>query len=196
MRAYSALPAGYHPVRSVDLQNDKKTALTINGGASAGMVVLAAIGHFLFVPLRELLPAAPTDDFSGVLLRLIVLLAGMLAYTVLHELTHAAVMKAVGGRQVRFGFTGLYAYAGSELDWFDRSAYLCISLAPVVVWGLAFTALLCLVPRSWFWVAYLLQVMNLTGAAGDFYVACLTLRMPERVLARDTGVAMTFFLDQ
>ena len=195
MKAYSELPAAYHEIRSIDLQKDKKKALWINGAASAGMILLAVIGHFCFVPVVEFFTGSASDSLLGTLSKPLVLLVGMLAYIVLHELTHAAAMKAVGGTHVRFGFTGLYAYAGSERDWFDRNAYLLIALAPVVCWGLTFTILLILVPRSWFWVVYILQIINVTGSAGDFYVSWLAAHMPDRLLVRDTGVSMSFYLD-
>ena len=195
MKAYASLPAGYREILSVDLQKDKKKALLLNGAALLMTIILLPIGH-CFVPVSELGKVFVTGDFSGTMLRLLVLLGGMLAYIVLHELTHAAAMKALGGKQVQFGFTGLYAYAGSAEDWFDRNAYICIALAPVAVWGLIFTVLLILVPRSWFWIIWLLQIINITGAAGDFYVSFLASRRPSRLLVRDTGVAMTFWLDE
>ncbi|MGX8688621.1 MAG: DUF3267 domain-containing protein, partial [bacterium] len=86
------------------------------------------------------------------------------------ELTHAAVMKAVGGKEVKFGFTGLYAFAGSTVDYFDKSSYRCIALAPLILWGIIFGILTFILPESWFWVAWLLQAGNVGGAAGDVYV--------------------------
>ena len=40
-------------------------------------------------------------------------------------------MKYYGSTKVRFGFTGLYAWAGSGKDWFRKGAYLAVALAPV-----------------------------------------------------------------
>ena len=125
--------------------------------------------------------------------RLLTLLAAYIAYIVLHELTHAAAMRFFGGGKVRFGFTGMYAYAGSETDYFDRFAYRIIALAPLVVWGVVFALLMVLVPRAWFWVAAFLQLGNISGAAGDIYVACRLQTVPRDTLTRDTGLAMWMY---
>ena len=115
------------------------------------------------------------------------------AYIVLHELTHAVVMKAVGGGKVNFGFTGLYAFAGSREDYFDKTAYRCIALAPLVLWGIVFAAATVFVPRSWFWVVWFLQAGNIGGAAGDVYVTVKLWNKPASILVMDTGVDMTVF---
>ena len=189
MKAYQALPEGYGEKMQINLQKDKKTALKVNVGAGVAMAVLAVIGH-LIVPVREALDVEPMGEYF---LRLAVLVLGYAAYIVLHELTHAAAMKAVGGGKVRFGFTGMYAFAGSEGDYFDKSAYRLIALAPLVVWGMVFTVLLLAVPRTWFWVVWFLQMGNIAGAAGDVYVTAVLWRSPRTILVRDTGVDMTVF---
>ena len=195
MHCFDHLPTGYREYLKVDLQQDRRKALLINGAALAAAVILLAVGHFLLVPFYELFDFT-SDSFLGMFFPMFVMLAGTVVYIILHELTHGAVMKAFGARQVRFGFTSLYAFAGSEEDWFDRNAYRAVALAPLVVWGLIFTIAMILVPRSWFWVVYFWQVFNITGAAGDIYVSFLTTRLPPEVLARDTGVSMTFFLPE
>ncbi len=111
MHCTQTLPENYRELLSIDLQKDKKTALLVNMAAVGAMVVLALIG-LLLVPFRTLLDFS--QGFGPYFLRLGALLAGMFAYIVLHELTHAAVMKAYGAKKLRFGFTGMYAYAGSD----------------------------------------------------------------------------------
>ena len=184
------LPENYREILHLDLQQDKKTALWVNGLG----LVLALVFGFLFhlmVPITSFF-----DVEAGVALyfgRLLTLLAAYIAYIVLHELTHAAAMRFFGGGKVRFGFTGMYAYAGSETDYFDRFAYRIIALAPLVVWGVVFALLMALVPREWFWVAAFLQLGNISGAAGDIYVACRLQTVPRDTLTRDTGLAMWMY---
>ena len=60
-------------------------------------------------------------------------IVGYIAYIILHGLTHGAAMQLLGGIKVQFGFTGLYAYAGSESDYFGKIAYRIIALAPLTV---------------------------------------------------------------
>lgn len=190
MHALQALPEGYRAFETVNLQTDKKTAALVNGAALGVSVVLAVIGHG-FVPIRSFF--SMEQGLGVYFLRLFVMLFGMIAYMVLHELTHAAAMKAYGAGALRFGYTGLYAYAGSEGDYFDKRSYRVIALAPLVVWTLLLTIPLILVPASWFWVVYLIQISNIAGAAGDLYVTFRFAPLPEDILVRDTGLDMTVY---
>ena len=85
-----------------------------------------------------------------------------------------------------------YAYAGSDA-YFTRPAYVAIALAPVVVWGIVFAVLAACLPREWFPAVWLWQLVNISGAAGDFYCTCRILRAPRDTLVQDTGTAMTFY---
>lgn len=190
MHTFQSLPAGYQPLCSIDLQKDKKLATKINLAALFIGLAMAAAA-LPFVPLSALFDME--EGLVRYLLRFVVMLGGMVLYLIAHELTHAAVMKAFGAKNFKFGFTGLYAFAGSPTTWFDRLSYVCVSLAPLAVWGVVFGVLTALVPRSWFWVVYWLQIANVSGAAGDLYVAAKTLRAPRGVLAQDDGVSMRFF---
>lgn len=192
MRAFQSLPEGYTERFHVNLQTDKKTALWINISAAAAMVVLLVIGHFFFMPFTSF--SSEDDSVVLILIKAAVLLGGYVAYIILHELTHAAAMKTAGAKKLRFGFTGLYAYAGSLGDYFDKSAYIITALAPLIVWGLVFTVMLISVPANWFWVVYFLQIGNIVGAAGDIYITFKTLKMPENVLIKDTGIEMFMYL--
>ena len=85
------LPEGYNEIYSVNLQKDKKTAVIINVIAGVICAAMLAIGHFCFVPLTEF--GGSGDSLFLDLLPMLVMLAGIFAYIVLHELTHGAVMK-------------------------------------------------------------------------------------------------------
>ena len=123
---------------------------------------------------------------------LIVFAVSFVAYIILHEFTHGATMKLFGGKEVRYGFTGLYAFAGSEKDYFPKKPYICIALAPLVLWGVVFAVLMTLFPK-WIWVFWGLQMANVSGAAGDMYVSVKVSGMKEDILVMDTGVDMTVF---
>mgnify|MGYP002579712475 CR=1 FL=1 len=120
------------------------------------------------------------------------MLAGLLAYIPLHELVHGLCMKYFGAKKVHYGYAGVYAWAGSKA-YFGRKSYIVIALAPLVFWGLVLAALCIVAPAQWFWVFYLVQVTNVSGAAGDFYIAWKAARMPAGVLVQDTGLEMTFY---
>lgn len=189
MRAKEVLPDGYRQIFAVDLQRDKKMAVLVNGIAAVIAVVMAVAMHFA-VPITTLFDM--TDGFAAYIVRFVVLMASMVAYIILHELIHAAAMRYYGCPKVKFGFTGLYAFAGS--DWyFDKTSYLVIALAPVLVWGIVLVVLNPLVPAAYFWVVYIIQITNISGAAGDLYVTCKFVRMPRDILVGDSGVAMKVY---
>ena len=192
MKAVKTLPDNYQEVIQINLQSDKKTAMFVNVMGVVVMIVVLALGHFI-VPITAV---ANDIDSGSYWVKLPVTFAAYASYVVLHELTHAVVMQAVGGGKVRFGFTGMYAYAGSTEDYFDKIAYRCIALAPLAVWGIVFGILAAEIPADWFWVVWFLQAGNIGGAAGDVYVTVKLLKYPKTILVRDTGLDMTVFTDK
>lgn len=189
---YAELPEGYSQTFTLNLQKNKKTALIINLAAAVVMVIMAGIG-ILICPLSELFSF---EDGNAVYwLRLIALFAGYVVYIILHELVHGITMKHYGSKTVKYGFTGMYAFAGCQ-DYFAKKPYLVIALAPVVVWGIVLLVLNLLVPMSWFWVVYFVQIGNISGAAGDLYVTWKFSKLPKDILVKDTGVEMTVYSRQ
>ena len=86
----------------------------------------------------------------------------------------------------------MYAYAGSDA-YFNKKQYVIIALAPVVFFGVVFLLLNLFLPSEWFWTIYLLQIFNLSGAAGDFYMTNLMTKLPADVLVHDSGTAMNIY---
>lgn len=189
MKAIEVLPEGYTEIYAIDLQRDKKTALLVN-------VLAIAIAAVLVVPMCFIVPIATLFDMENGMvaygMRFIGLLVFTVVYMVLHELVHGAAMKLCGTAKVKYGFTGMYAFAGST-DYYDKRSYLFIALAPVVLWGVVIALINPFVPVEWFWVVYLVQVMNLSGAAGDLFVTVTFSRMPRDILVKDHGVGMTVY---
>lgn len=188
-RSYLQLPEGYHESFRVDLQKDKKLALLVNGGA----LVIALV---MILPAIRLVSIGTLfsfeQGFGNYVARFITLIFGSIAYIILHELTHGVFIRVFSGKKPLFGFTGLYAYAGSNA-YFAKGPYLIIALAPVVIWGIVLLVLNVLFPLEWFYVFYFIQVVNLSGAAGDLYITFRFLRLPNNILVQDTGVSMTVF---
>lgn len=178
------LPENYQKSFQIDLQKDKKLALLVNILALVIFVAVFALGAVI----------APIKDFWADSGRIMLLyLVGYLVYLVLHELVHGLFMRIFGRVRPHYGFTGLYAYAGSD-DYFGRDHYIIISMAPVVVWGIVLAVLSAVTwGTSLFWVMYLLEAGNLSGAAGDFYVTFRCLKLPKDILVQDSGVNMTVY---
>ncbi len=189
MKSYESLPEGYAEIFSVDLQKNKKIALLVNGAAFLIAVIMVAAG-LLFVPFSEMFV---TDGGAFIILvRFFAVAVFNIAYIVLHEAVHAVVMKLCGTKKVKFGYTGIYAFAGSN-DYYPKLPYITIALAPVVLWGVVFGIVSLIVPTEWFWVAYILQVSNISGAAGDCYVTLKFMSMPGDILIKDYGVGMKVY---
>lgn len=189
MRAKNILPEGYKEIFSVNMQTDKKTMLIVNGLA---LVITAAIA----IPMHFHISIATLFDmengFGMYILRFAVMIISMVLYIVLHELVHGITMKLFGTKKVKYGFTGMYAFAGSD-DYYDKTSYIVIAMAPIVVWGVVIAIINALVPNEWFWVVYIIQIANISGAAGDLYVTAKFLKMPKDILVHDNGVSMTVY---
>ena len=189
MKSYNTLPEGYKEIYSVDLQKDKKAALLVNVISVIIMLVMAVPMHFV-VPVTKLFDMSA--GLGAYFLRFGALLVLTLGYLVLHELVHGAAMKLCGTKKVKYGFTGMYAFAGSE-DYYSKKPYIFIALAPVVLWGVVLAVINPFVPEQWFWVVYFIQIFNISGAAGDFFVTAKFSRMPKDILIKDHGVGMTVY---
>lgn len=189
MKSTCVLPEGYQQYYTIDLQKDKKMSLLVNS-------VAIVIGIAMVVPMAFYVPIAPLfsmeQGLGPYLIRFGTLLGLIVLYMVLHELVHGVAMKLCGTKKVRYGFTGLYAFAGSD-DYYSKGPYIFIALAPVVLWGVVIAVVNCLVPAEWFWIIYFLQVTNLSGAAGDLFVTIKFSRFPKDILIKDHGVGMTVY---
>jgi len=192
MKSTTVLPEGYAPILHVDLQRDKKKALLVNGIALLIGVVLTLAGHWV-VPIGTMF--SMKAGMAAYFLRFIVLFCGVVVYMILHELVHGVFMKRFSGEKVKYGFTGMYAYAGSDAC-FDKKSYIIIALAPVVIWGVVLAVLSVVVSEPWFWVVYFIQISNLSGAAGDYYVTWKFRSLPSDILVQDSGVSMTVYSAQ
>ena len=189
MRAYTELPSGYREVDSIDLQKNKKLSLLVNGVALLIVLLMVIPMHFV-VPMTTLFDMS--QGYGAYFLRFGVLMAAIVVYMVLHELVHGITMKMCGTKKIKYGFTGVYAFAGSN-DYYDKRSYIVIALAPIVVWGVVLLVLNLLVPVQWFWIVYWVQVSNISGAAGDLYVTYRFSRLPQDILVQDYGVGMTVY---
>lgn len=189
------LPKGYEPVKKIDLLSNHKEMVAVNLISFALMVIMILIGGAVtgIDKLRSMLLVDSTQELKHFVLKLVLTLTFCAVYIVLHELVHGVFMKlCLKGCKVNFGYKVIYAYAGSNAC-FSRISYVIIAAAPLVFFGVLLSIICCVVPAEWFWPIYLVQVLNVSGAAGDIYVFFLILRMPKDILIRDTGISMTVY---
>lgn len=189
MKAVETLPEGYREFYSIDLQKNKKMSLLVN-------LLAVVIAIVLLVPMLFLVSISSLfvmdNGFGSYMIRFVALIVLTIVYMVLHELTHGIAMKICGTKKVKYGFTGLYAFAGSN-DYYNKKAYIFIALAPIVLWGFVIAIINPFVPIEWFWVVYIIQIINLSGAAGDLFVTVKFFGFPKDILIKDYGVGMTVF---
>ncbi|MBQ2945420.1 MAG: DUF3267 domain-containing protein [Clostridia bacterium] len=189
MKNVEKLPEGYREIYSLDLQKNKKASVVVNLLALVIAALFAVPMHFV-VPITELY--SMDNGLTSYTVRCVAMIVLMIVYMVLHEAIHGIAMKMCGTKKVKYGFTGLYAFAGSN-DFYDKKSYIFISLAPVVVLGIVLAVINPFVSAEWFWVVYMIQLMNISGAAGDIFVTARFSRMLSDILVQDYGVGMKVY---
>ena len=189
MKTQTVLPENYSKTFDIDLKENKKMATIVNVAAVViGVVmVLVAMRFHSIGMLFEM-----SDGFGAYIARFVTVMVGSLAYIILHEIVHGFFMKRFSGIKPKYGYTFVYAYAGSSA-YFNKRDYIIIALSPIVILGIILAIINALVPEIWFWVIYFIQICNISGAAGDLYVTVKLLRQPADILINDSGVAMQVY---
>lgn len=186
MKSTRSLPDGYSEVLSIDMSENRRSFITVN-------VISLVIAVAMLVPFMiYLVTNIASADYKTLLIDAALIIAGSVVYTVLHELTHALFIIFFGCKRPSFGFKGFFAYTRADF-YFSKFAYTVIALAPVVILGIILGVLTAVLRDSLFPVFYLISVINLSGAAGDFYVIARILPLPRDILVYDTGTAMRVY---
>lgn len=181
------LPNGYKEAFKIDLKENKKLYVGINSVSL--LLMLALLLPVLFTKMDII---GSDENFNSLMFSLLLLLF-CFAYIVLHELVHGLFIRIFSGKWGSFGFTGAYAFAGSEC-YFNKASYLIIALAPIVIWGIVLAILNIFMPMNYLWlIFYFVQTMNISGSVGDIYVTARLLKQSPDILIKDTGVAMTIY---
>ncbi|MGN0613552.1 MAG: DUF3267 domain-containing protein [Porcipelethomonas sp.] len=185
------LPEGYKETEKINLQNDKKCALFVNllsFVVAAVMIIVPLVCYGIKYGLENTINWIADIGWY----KWLIICAGIILYMLLHEIVHGIVMKYYSGVKPKYGFTGLYAFAGSSA-YFNRKSYIVIALAPIVVWGIVLAVLQIFLPDGWGIIAYSIQIINVSGAAGDLYVSLKFRKLPKDILINDTGIEMTVY---
>lgn len=183
------LPKGYSEIRKIDLMNNKREALLVNGFSLIIFCIMLAIG-MIFVPLDMFFKIIMNKNSE--LFALLLIIPAIVLYAVTHEIIHGIFIKKYSGIKAKYGFNGVYAYAGSEAV-FNKKQYIIIALSPLIIWGLILVILNIIVPKEWFWFIYLIQITNISGAAGDLYILMIIRKLSYDILIQDSGLSMKVY---
>ena len=190
MTCFHILPNEYSEIKRVSFTKDKKLYKYINLAATAAAVFLVLIMR-IFVPFDFVTPSS-SGEVEMIFIKCGVLGVCAFAYVILHEAVHGIFIRIISGKWGKFGFRSGFAYASSEAM-FGRYEYIAIALAPIVIWGIVLGIVNMLVPTGWFWVIYVVQIINLSGAVGDIYVTYTVLKLPKESLFKDDGLDITVY---
>lgn len=167
---------------SINTKNDKKLRLYITIASVVTVVVMAAIG-LKIVPIKALYDVDSLAKFSW---RAVTVVLGMAACLAAHEGIHILMLRKFHGYSTEAGFDKAYPYIGCK-DYFEKKNYLFIIFAPVAIIFVILLLLLLIVPDSWFWVVYIIFILNISGSVGDFYCAYKILKEKGNIKIKDDG---------
>ena len=190
------LPEGYVEAKTIDAKTDTKI-MVVFSVVSALVAVGAVVVAWLCLGLTSNNWIDKLIGDGSNLWHNFAFMGAMVAYIILHELTHGIVYKVMTKQKLTFGLTLTVAYCGVPNIYVYRKTALCALLAPFLVFLPIFTALPFFMkePIDILWCA-LLWGMHVGGCVGDLYCTILYLfkfRDP-RTLLRDTGPKQTFYI--
>ena len=177
------VPEGYREVYHIDAAN-KKTGLLM----TLGSLLIAAVLIFFFFTSIDFI----NIELSHIIEYYIVFIVLMIAYMVLHELTHGAVYKVLTKEKLRFGMTWSVAFCGVPDIYTYRDTALKSLVAPLTLFSVILIPLLVWlhgVDAGWYLVVGIIFSLHISGCIGDMYMTVLFLTKfkDPATLMRDTG---------
>ena len=188
------LPEGYVLAKTVDATN-KKIGLIMN---LAALIIGAVVFGISLIPIilskREV-------SFDNTLPAYLILLIGMIAYIILHELVHGIAYKSQTGEKLTFGLKWSCAFCGVPHIYVYRKTALIAVTAPLIFFTAVFiplTVALYFVDTLIYFAAVIIFALHLGGCGGDIYVTYLLLKKytSPKTLMNDTGPKMTLYIPE
>ena len=198
-KAVRELPEDYDLRHTLDLNKNIKLAIGLN---LAGLVLFFVFGVLFYWLLSLVRPGLIFEgEFlsSGLLvsdsflLQLLVIALVYMGMIVLHEGVHGIFFWIYTRERPKFGFKGLYAYAGAP-DWYlAKKPYLIVGVAPLVLISAVGFAAMALAPAAWIFPILMFITLNASGAVGDIFAFFWILLIPEEILVQDFGDRMQVY---
>ena len=188
MSAKKRKPEGFKNKKTIDLKADKKLWLSINGAALTAAAALVLLGC-LYEPVTRFFDAAGA---WRLLLRFALLLVGMGVYFYLNEYIRRYMIEKLTGKAALVVREKPCVFT-APARCLTVKEYLKISFAPVLALGALLLLLMLILPAKLFWQVYIMQIINLAGAAGDVYTAYMLLKMKKDVQIEDDVTSITIW---
>ena len=188
-------PLGYERIKVIDITHNKKESAVVNvlSGSVILLMILFGACVFGFERLEAMLTSSDPGVLKWFVFRIAVIFLLAAVYIVMHEGVHVAFIKLIRRDcTVQFRYKFVYASVGCNAC-FSKLEYLVICLAPLLILGVLLTVLCIRVPDEWQWPIYIIQVLNMSSAAGDIYIFSILSRMPKNLLVRDNGVTISVY---
>ena len=193
---YKTLPEGYREVKVVDAKKGSTSALfTV---FSFVLAALAALPILLNCDYSEI---SLSFKDNRTLIAYFIMFGGLLAYIVLHELTHGIAYKALTHQKLTYGFTLTVAFCGVPDIYTSRKTALIALAAPFVTFTVILIPLvvwLHSVSMLYYLVAGIIFAIHFGGCVGDLYMMYLVLfkYKDPRTLMNDTGPKQTIYIPE
>lgn len=204
MEFYRELPEGYRADKIVDAKN-KKLGVIMNLAALALTVAVYVVTDLISsgrITLSRAFDFSYEGDgfwdiyFHTTLLPLIIFLASMAVYLVLHELTHGAAYKILTHEKLTFGMTWSAAYCGVPQLYVGKKVALIALLSPFVLFNVVFIVAIAIAGETAVGTLFrVLFAMHFGGCVGDLYDTLLLIfRYPHGCLINDNGPKQVFYV--
>lgn len=188
MSAQKCKPEDFNDKETLDLRADKKLRLSINGAALAAAAVLTLLGC-LYVPVTRFFDAAGA---WRLLLRFALLLVCMGVYFFLNEYIRRFMIEKVTGKAAQAVRKKPCVFT-APARCLTVKEYLEVSFAPVLALGALLLLLTLIFPAKLFWQVYIIQMINLAGAAGEVYIAYKLIKMKKDARIEDDVTSITIW---
>lgn len=191
---FNELPEGYREIHLYDIEGRKFRILT--GPVSFAVSLMVAALVFLF-KVGFILDGIHLSWNPLYLLHILTVIGIVLAYTVIHELTHGLVYWLFTRRRLSFGFVGSMAYCGVPGIYVKRDVAAASCIAPFVIYTAVYLVLLAALPVNVFWIVLLITFMNhLGGCFADIYAFVVMMKNGRDLLMEDNGRDQHVFVKQ
>ncbi len=192
---FTRLPRNYKLIKKIDLTEDKKSAVIIRLLSILVVFVMFVFGVIFYGKnaLEKLLMTEKVSELNYLIGKVLFIIFICFLYIQLREAVNIILMKIFCRKsKIKLNFKLFFTDAVSNA-FFNRKAYIFISISPFLIFGLILGIIASFVPFEWFWTVYIVLIVNFASAAGDLYVLFIILRMPGKILIHDNGTEIEVF---